>query len=604
MSHIPRDFIDDLIQRVDLVDLINARVPLRKHGRSHIACCPFHQEKTPSFHVHRDKQFYYCFGCHATGNAISFLMEYEKASFLEAIEELANIVGTTVPYEQKASDNQPNHATKTAQKNQDYALLNEISHFYHQQLFQHPARGAAVAYLKKRGLTKSIIEQYQIGFAPQGWETLSAQFPNIPKKQLVTLGMLIEKEATPASGANSRFYDRFRYRIMFPIRNRRGHTIGFGGRVLTDEDTPKYLNSPETPVFSKGKELYGLFEVLKMQRQISQLIVVEGYMDVISLTQHGVTNAVATLGTSLTEQHVVQLFHYCEKIIFCFDGDRAGHEAAWRALEQCLPQMHEGRQADFLFLPDKEDPDSYIRKVGVEVFNTQLKKAIPLSRFLIHHLAKPLDLSSLDGKATFLSQARMLLKKLPEGMLYELILDKIAQKIQIPLSRIKELLGNPTASTQALESKLPPEPQVIAKLSTGRLTPAKRALSLLLQNPGLGKEIIVSEKLKKAPSKEIQILVENILITQSESTLSTGQLLGYWQDSPYKAALAQLACYEHLLPPTHWAQEFSDCLKKLEQEANLAQEAQLLHQVAQKEWAELDTDLKEALKEFCYKKEE
>jgi DNA primase len=593
-GHIPREFIDELIQRVDLVDLIHSRVPLRKHGRSHIACCPFHQEKTPSFHVNREKQFYYCFGCHATGNIVSFLMEYERAGFIEAIEELAGIAGLSVPYEQ---GNIPTPAkTNTHDKNADYELLEKVAAFYHQQLFQHPQRQLAVEYLKKRGLSKSIIEQFQIGFAPPGWETLAKNFPTTIK-QLSVLGMQVEKEADQNNAP--RRYDRFRQRIMFPIRDKRGHVIGFGGRVLSDQDTPKYLNSPETPIFSKGKELYGLHEVFKAHRQISQLIVVEGYMDVISLAQHGVTNAVATLGTSFTESHVQHLFHFSDKILFCFDGDKAGHDAAWRALEQCLPSLHEGRQADFLFLPDGEDPDSFIRKNNVETFYTLVKKAIPLSRFLIHHLAKQVDLTSLDGKASFLSQARTLLKKLPEGMLRELIIDKIAQKIQLPLPRIRELLGQQNPAVENFIAPTAPQsasPQT--RLSQQRLSPAKKAISLLLQDPSLAANIELPAILQETDSKEITILVENILIAQCSPKLNTGALLAHWNESPHKGTLAQLALYEHLLSPELWAQEFADCIKKLTVEAEELKKHKLLQVVTQKEWFELDEDLKIALKDL------
>jgi len=592
-GHIPREFIDELIQKVDLVDLIHARVPLRKHGRSYIACCPFHQEKSPSFHVRRDKQFYYCFGCHASGNAINFLMEFDRTGFIEAVEELASIAGESIPYENTAPSNKPPQTT-AQDKSADYTLLEKITLFYHQQLVEHPQRQLAIDYLKKRGLTKTIIQQFQIGFAPPGWETLAKQFPDISSAKLITLGMLIEADSNTNA---KRCYDRFRQRIIFPIRDRRGRVIGFGGRVLSEQDTPKYLNSPETPLFSKGKELYGLYEVLSTHRQIEELMVVEGYMDVISLAQHGVTNAVATLGTSLTEQNVQHLFHFSEKILFCFDGDRAGHEAAWRALEQCLPLMHDGRQANFLFLPDKEDPDSFIRKYGTETFQNHAKKAIPLSRFLIAHLAKQVDLTSLDGKASFLSMARTLLKKLPEGMLRQLILDKLAQKIQLPPMRVHQLL---TETTTSIENVITPALRVapIQTISQQRLSPAKKAISLLLQNPQLASSLEWPLPLAGLDTKEIQVLVELILIARCSPNSNTGTLLTHWHDSPYKSGLGQLASYDHLLPSELWAQDFYDCIKKLNEEGLQQNKHKLLQTVAQKEWSELDTELRDKLREF------
>ena len=367
-GRIPQHFIDELLNRVDIVDVIDSRVPLRKAGRDFQARCPFHEEKNPSFTVSQNKQFYHCFGCGAHGSAISFLMEYEHLDFIEAIKELAHKAGIALP----AIEEDPAH--KAIDKDL-YGVMEEAASFYRQQLRNHADSPKAVEYLKGRGLTGQIASEFGIGYAPPGWDNLLKAIGGSAQRQtqLATTGMAIEKEP-------GRYYDRFRNRIMFPIRDRRGRIIAFGGRVIDSNDTPKYLNSPESPLFHKGKELYGLYEARQALRQIDRLLVVEGYMDVVALAQHGIRYAVATLGTALTPDHIAPLFRTTQEVVFCFDGDRAGRDAAWKALDIMLPELKEGRTARFMFLPDGEDPDTLVRKIGQTAFEELVKNAVSTTK--------------------------------------------------------------------------------------------------------------------------------------------------------------------------------------------------------------------------------
>ncbi|MEJ6773486.1 MAG: DNA primase, partial [Porticoccaceae bacterium] len=377
---IPQTFIDDLLDRVDIVDVVNTRVQLKKAGKNYKACCPFHEEKSPSFTVAQDKQFYYCFGCGVGGNALGFVMEFDRLDFLPAVEMLAKNAGLEIPREAA-----PDRAV-SKQKDSLYSMLTEADRFFRQQLRANKAAGSAVDYLKGRGLSGKIAAQFGVGYAPQGWDNLLKASGTDPQKikLLDESGMIIVKPE------EKKQYDRFRHRIMFPIRDQRGRTIGFGGRVL-DDSTPKYLNSPETPVFHKGRELYGLYEARQALKEIPHLIMVEGYMDVIALAQYGIHNAVATLGTALTESHLQKLFRYTSELVFCFDGDKAGRRAAARSLDIALPEMKDGVSAKFLFLPDGEDPDSMVRKLGTEDFQKQVEAAQPLSEFLFEQLSDGID---------------------------------------------------------------------------------------------------------------------------------------------------------------------------------------------------------------------
>ncbi|MEE9141236.1 MAG: DNA primase, partial [Gammaproteobacteria bacterium] len=410
-GRIPKHFIDDLITRTDIVEVINARVPLKKAGREYKACCPFHEEKTPSFTVSPDKQFYHCFGCGAHGTAIGFLMDFEHLDFVESVESLAGSLGIEVPRE----------ASPTPQKREPdlYETTERAANFYREQL---KGNDDAISYLKNRGLTGKIAAEFSIGFALESWDALSEKLGKTPEdsKRLLATGLASRR-------SDGSLYDRFRNRIIFPIRDARGRVIGFGGRVIGD-DEPKYLNSPETPLFHKGRELYGLFEARKNLRDIERLIVVEGYMDVVGLANKGIRNVVATLGTATTTEHIRRLFRVTEEIVFCFDGDRAGRAAAWRALETALPEMREGRDVRFLFVPEGQDPDSLVREQGAAAFEARLPGAMPLSDFLLNHLEEEIDLSSLEGRARLAERAKPLLRKIPTGVYQQLLTERLAKK--------------------------------------------------------------------------------------------------------------------------------------------------------------------------------
>ncbi|OIT24640.1 DNA primase, partial [Glaesserella parasuis] len=418
---IPRSFIDDLVARTDIVELINSRVKLKKAGRDYQACCPFHHEKSPSFTVSQSKQFYHCFGCGVHGNVISFLMEYDKLEFPEAIEELAALHGLEVPRENVINrDGKPQASYKT--RRNLYELLDLVAKFYQQQLTQD---SASQAYLQQRGLSQEIIDRFEIGFSPNAMDAVLRRFGNNPEEvqKLLDTGMLSKND-------RGNVYDRFRNRVMFPIRDKRGRVIAFGGRVLGDEK-PKYLNSPESATYHKGNELYGLYQALQHNENPDFLFVVEGYMDVVALAQFGVNNAVASLGTATTGEQIQLMFRSTEQVICCYDGDRAGRDAAWRALENALSYLHDGRQLKFIFLPDGEDPDTFIRSQGKEGFERYLEQALTLSEFLFDSLLTQVDLSTKEGKSKLASLALPLIKRIPGEMLRLYLRNILGQKLGI-----------------------------------------------------------------------------------------------------------------------------------------------------------------------------
>ncbi|MDF3935506.1 DNA primase [Pseudomonas citronellolis] len=415
---IPQSFIDDLLNRTDILDVVGSRIQLKKTGKNYSACCPFHKEKTPSFTVSPDKQFYYCFGCGAGGNALGFVMDHDNLDFIQAVEDLAKRAGMDVPREEgrRGKARQPTDSPL-------YPLLTAAADYYRQALKSHPARKAAVEYLKGRGLTGEIARDFGLGFAPPGWDNLVKHLggDNLQLKAMLDAGLLVEN---PDSGKR---YDRFRDRVIFPIRDSRGRVIAFGGRVLGD-DKPKYLNSPETAVFHKGQELYGLFEARKNNRDLDEIMVVEGYMDVIALAQQGIRNAVATLGTATSEEHIKRLFRLVPNILFCFDGDQAGRKAAWRALESALSNLQDGRKIRFLFLPEGEDPDSLVRAEGPDAFRARLvQQAQPLADYFFQQLTQEADPSTLEGKAHLATLAGPLLEKIPGNTLRLLMRQRLGQ---------------------------------------------------------------------------------------------------------------------------------------------------------------------------------
>ena len=547
-GRIPQSFIDDLLARVDIVEVIDSRVPLKKTGRDYTACCPFHNEKTPSFSVSQVKQFYHCFGCGAHGSAIGFLMDYEHLEFVEAIEELARGLGLEVPREAGGAPRPSDDSQRL------YALLERADRYFRHQLREHPQAPKAVAYLKQRGLSGEIAARFGIGYAPPGWENLEAELgtDHQTRQDLLRLGLTLTRDdGSP--------YDRFRDRVMFPIRDRRGRVIGFGGRVLGD-DKPKYLNSPESPVFHKGQELYGLFEARKAERRLERLLVVEGYMDVVALAQFGIGYAVATLGTSTTREHLERLFRTVPEVVFCFDGDRAGREAAWRALENCLPVLADGRQVRFLFLPEGEDPDSQVRQEGREAFERRVREAMPLSEYLFEHLAGLVDMSSLDGRARLVELARPLLRQLPEGAFRQLLVQRLGELSGVPRAGLAELLRGEAAPPAAPRAAPRPRP------SGGGPSLVRHAISLLLHQPALGQAVQVPGELADDEGPGMDLLRELLEITRARPHLTTGALLEHWRDTDQGRHLHKLATTPLQVPEAGMARELQDALARLTQQ--------------------------------------
>lgn len=467
---IPQSFIDDMLDRLDIVDVVDSRVKLKKTGKNYSACCPFHDEKTPSFTVSPDKQFYYCFGCGASGNALGFVMDYERLSFPDAVESLARLTGLEVPREVQTEAQEK----REQEKRSIYTLLEKADGFYQQQLRHHPSKHLAVNYLKNRGLDGKTAKTYGVGFAPPGWDNLlkSLAHNDEDKHLLIEGGMLIHQEQ------EKKLYDRFRHRIMFPIRDTRGRVIGFGGRVLGD-DKPKYLNSPETPVFHKGQELYGLYEARLAYRELPRLLVVEGYMDVVSLAQFGIGYGVATLGTACGPDHLDRAFKYTNEVVFCFDGDKAGRSAAHRALEASLDTMTDGRTVKFLFLPEGEDPDTLVRQIGPEKFERMIELAVPFEDYLFDAVAEGLNIRTMEGRATFSKRAAPLLERLPKGVFRELMFESLATRTGLNRNILQELIQEQQSKGEmqplfaAPPAPIKPE-ETVPKVELPRASPPKK----------------------------------------------------------------------------------------------------------------------------------
>ena len=513
-GRIPQDFINDLIDRSDIVEIISSRIQLKKAGREYKACCPFHGEKTPSFTVSPDKGFYHCFGCGAHGTAVGFIMEHDQLEFVEAVEELASLNGVDVPRETSAN---AGPVSPTAPL---YELLDKAAKLFRDQLRDNPA---AVEYLKKRGLDGETAARFLIGYAPAGWNFLLKRFgeDDAGRDRLLKTGLTLRNE-------DGKVYDRFRERIMFPIRDSRGRMVGFGGRVL-GQGEPKYLNSPETPVFHKGRELYGLYEARKVNRKLDNLIVVEGYMDVVALACHDINNAVATLGTATTPEHLQRLFRATNEIIFCFDGDRAGRDAAWRALQVTLPELREGRQVRFLFLPDGQDPDSVVRDQGADEFRRQLDNSMPLSEYLLDHLKAATDLSSMDGQARLAELARPLVNRIPEGIYRELLLDRLAQEVGLAPRRLGQLLEDPSAgeTPQAGAGAMPDR-------TAGRSRPGhlRQAIKLVLHKPAAATGLALPEGLATLRKPGITLLLALLETAVAKPDIKAARLAESLREHP------------------------------------------------------------------------
>ncbi len=591
-GRIPQSFIDELVNRIDIVEVIDARVPLKKAGREFQACCPFHNEKTPSFTVSPTKQFYHCFGCGAHGTAIGFLMEFDHLEFPEAVEELAKMAGVEVPYEQ----GQRATPQQREQKTNLYDLMANCDKYYRQQLRQHAKASVAVDYLKGRGLSGEVAARYGLGYAPPGNNLLHA-LGNQFSQQLVTTGMLIRKD-------NGETYDRFRERIMFPIRDSRGRVIAFGGRVINPDDDaqgganaaegrkpgaagPKYLNSPETPLFHKGRELYGLYEARQALRQISRLLVVEGYMDVIALAQQDINYAVAALGTACTAEHVQKLFRLTDDVVFCFDGDRAGREAAWRALENALPVVGGTNQVRFMFLPEGEDPDTQVQKIGKEAFEALIQQAQSLSTYFFSRLREGISRHDLEGHRTLIEKARPYLQALNDEAYRSLLVRELASYTHQNEATVQDQLGLVAKTRQArpVSTGLKKEPPSLVRT----------ALRYLLFHPEVAQQVDNPRSLAQIEQPGIGLLVDLLETLQSAPTLNTAALLERWRNTEEGKHLEKLATWQPSLnDPESLQQEFLGAIARLEEQHRSSRTDALLAkanqgQLSAEEKAELKT---------------
>lgn len=631
-GRIPQSFIDDLLERVDLVDIVDRRVKLKKTGKNYSARCPFHDEKSPSFTVNPDKQFFYCFGCGAGGNALGFVMDYDNVDFPQAIETLANGLGLTIPREESGRGGPT--ASAESRHRPLYALLEKAARFYQNALRTHGEASRAVDYLKGRGLSGEIARSFGLGFAPPGWDNLLKALgdDDNSRRQLLDTGMLVKNDA-------GRLYDRFRDRIVFPIRDQRGRIVGFGGRVLGD-DKPKYLNSPETPVYNKGRELYGLYEARQANRKLDRLLVVEGYMDVIALAQSGISNATATLGTATSKTHLERIFRLCPEVVFCFDGDEAGRKAAFRALETTLPCMTDGRQARFLFLPEGDDPDTMVRREGADAFHHQVANARPLERFLFDTIADGLDTRTLDGRARFCQQVLPYLRQLPAGVYRELMFRELAERTGLELASLMQLEAPPlqpsapdnrapqrqpatatddpyadipgpdydgpyaphpsddAAPTEA-STEAPRKRQPLHIANGGHANLAQSAIALLLHKPEAA-AIADPGTLAELDGEDAALLRDILTLLQRRPDSSTAMLLGHWYGTEQGELLNRLAGQERLIPTDGIEEQFRDTLSRL---VHLPQRARLAAQVDKlrsTDYALMGLEQKQALKELLH----
>jgi DNA primase len=587
-GRIPEQFIDDLLARVDIVDVIEQRVALKKAGRDWTARCPFHDERSPSFTVSPAKQFYHCFGCGAHGSAIKFLMDYDRLEFVDAVEDLASRVGLKVPYE-GGGRRAPSEDSLDL-----YALLDATAKFYQRELGKDEK---ARAYFDSRGLDAATIDRFGLGYAPDAWDALKSALGTNPQRLA-----LLEKSGMLTSGERGTKYDRFRDRVMFPIQDRRGRTIAFGGRILVEKsgegspvldsrahdvrkntaDGPKYLNSPETPLFHKGRELFALWQVRQAHSKIPRLVVVEGYMDVIALFQHGVTEAVATLGTATTSDHAELLFRNCADVYFCFDGDRAGRQAAWRAVESVLPRMRDGRQAFFLFLPDGEDPDSIVRKEARAGFEQRLKDAMPLSEFFFGELGKDVNLASLDGKARLAERARPLLTQIPDGAFRDLMLGELDRLANVRLRIDAAASNTPRRAARPQERTL-----------------VRTAVALLVQNPGFATAIEPPYLFSTLRQPGIPLLMELITLCRERPEISTAGMLEHFAERDEVRALQKLAVMEFPGGEDAWRAEFLDALAQLDRQTHQQRLDELL---AKKGASALDPEQNDELRRLLASK--
>lgn len=538
-GRIPQSFINDLLTRVDIVDVIESRMTLKKTGKNYSGLCPFHDEKTPSFSVSPDKQFFHCFGCQESGTALTFIMNFDRLEFVEAVENLAQQLGLEVPREQSG-------VVKAPVDPDLYEVMLKAERFYRQSLRHAPE---AIAYLKNRGLTGEVARDFGMGYAPAGWQNLMENLEDVSEKGLLAAGLATKSD-------KGRVYDRFRDRIVFPIRDTRGRVIGFGGRTLAADDGPKYLNSPETALFQKGQELYGLYEARRALRRIDKLIVVEGYMDVVALAQHGVANAVATLGTASGEAHFHKLYRYTDEVVCCFDGDNAGRQAAWKALENALPTLTEMRQVKLVFLPDGEDPDSLIRAQGKAGFDKFVNNAVPGLEYLFSRLAQGLDLETVDGKAKFGGLIRPYIDKVVSTELKGLLQQKVEAQTGFGASAVARPLSRAPARNK----------------SKGLVKLSERLLTLLVKHPGYWSDVPAGNRnMLVEAADDLGLLGEIVTYVNKRADADTEELLVRWSDDERSERLLALAQSKLELPAEAIKAEFVDGMLHLCSKLELAQ---------------------------------
>jgi DNA primase len=549
-GRIPDSFLDELVSRSDIVEVISARVPLKKAGREYKACCPFHNEKSPSFSVSAEKQFYHCFGCGAHGTVIGFLMQYEKMEFLDAVADLAQRAGLELPREAQAGKD-PGSADL-------HELMLRAARFFEQNLADN-ARGQS--YVERRGIDAKTAARFSLGYAPDSWDSLLKRFgtQEEERRRLLQVGLVLER-----SGERTGYYDRFRDRLMFPIRDSRGRVIGFGGRVI-DQGEPKYMNSPETPLFHKGRELYGLYEARQARADLKRLLIVEGYMDVVRLHQAGISYAVATLGTATTQEHLNKIFRQTHEVVFCFDGDRAGRQAAWRALENALPLAQDGRELKFMFLPEGHDPDTLVAEEGPEAFETRMKEALPLSEYLLQQLIADVDLDHVDGRAKLKALVGPLFARMPEGIYREMLADRLAARVSMPAGTLKAFFasGEPKRNAGAPELRN----RQRGRMSVGRGNLLTQAITLVLHHPAAAGAITDPDLLSSIEKPGVSVLKELLEQAATASSPTTGMLLERWRERPEHERLTELAMQDPLVADSAAAaKELKMAVEKLLQE--------------------------------------
>tara|TARA_A200000159_G_C7332593_1_gene343638 strand:- start:411 stop:2189 length:1779 start_codon:yes stop_codon:yes gene_type:complete len=549
---IPRDFIDDLLSRTDVVEVVDSRVKLKKAGKNYQACCPFHNEKSPSFTVSQDKQFYHCFGCGAHGNAISFIMEFDRLEFVEAIEDLARYHGLEVPREKGSRPAMSEE--KKQQLQDDYTLMEQVTRFFQHQLRQNGNSKKAIDYLKNRGLSGDIVKQWEIGYAPDGWSALLDTFGKSPQqiKQLIDLRLVNKND-------QGRTYDFFRDRIMFPIRDKRGRVVGFGGRVLEDGG-PKYLNSPETRIFHKGNELFGFYSARQQNRQLDTVVVVEGYMDVVALSQFDINIATAALGTATTLEHIQMLVRATSHIVCCYDGDRAGREAAWRALENALPALKDGVRLSFLFLPDGEDPDTMVRQVGKDTFLGMLNEAMPLSRFFFENLLKSHNVGTPEGKIALKKAAMPLIESTLGADQKNMLLEELAKHTG-EFDRFK-LQQDISKANQGSKKAYSPN---LTQVNKPKLSPLRMLIRLLLDSPRLAAacDDVQIGIFTGSAAAGMDLLRDVHAFCLANPNAKTSQLVENFRDHPHSSTIAKLLLQEHLVKDEDAERVYNDSFTRL-----------------------------------------